>query len=159
MNTRSQKASYIEGESSRNLHRVQGDTKCRTLEQDLRGEQQQRLATAYSKLHEYSTTSYPSRPASPGSVEAHQRYLQDLGSTEIPAYDTLIVNVFVGLFQVHVAPTFPCFQNFRIGAWTPEEVYLAMAAVGGLFCHNSKSEIVAKWLLHVARRKLLTVVS
>ena len=92
-------------------------------------------------------------------MKAHQQYLQDLGSIEDSTHDTLVVNVFVGLFQVHVAPTFPCFEKFRIDASTPEEVYLAMGAVGGLYCQSPKSEIVAKWFLHRARRKLLTVVS
>ncbi len=41
---------------------------------------------------------------------------------------------------------------------TPEELYLAMAATGGLYCQLPRSESVAKWLLHKARRKLLTLV-
>ena len=139
-----------------------------TLEVDANGQysgiyfrerQQQRLAAAYSKLHQYSTSSFMSRPASPRSHKTETQYLDGLGSFETPVFDTLVINTFIGHFQTHVAPMFPCFQNFRISASTPEEVYLAMAATGGLYCKTPKSDMVAKWLLHTARRKLLTVVS
>jgi len=128
------------------------------LDQDLRGRRQHRLTTAYAKLHEYSTASHPSRPPSPRSARAYERYLQELGSIEPVTYDPLVINVFIGIFQTHVVPTFSCFDNFRIGSTTPEEVYLAMAAAGGLYCTVPGSEKMAKGLYHVARRKLLTFV-
>lgn len=74
------------------------------------------------------------------------------------ACDTIIINVFIGLFQAHVAPMFPCFKGFVVGDTTDEELLLAMAATGGLYCETPRSETVAKWLLHAARRKLLTLV-
>lgn len=88
----------------------------------------------------------------------HQRYVQELGTPAPPTVDRLIVNVFIGLFQKHVAPTFPCFQNYRIRPSTPEEEYLAMAAGGGLYCTAAKSELIAQWLHHFSRRKLLTTI-
>ena len=53
---------------------------------------------------------------------------------------------------------FPCFQNFQMKPSTPEAVYLCMAAVGGLYCKVTKADVVAKHLLHTARRHLLTMV-
>ena len=120
-------------------------------------DQRERVATAYRKLYEYTNTSHPTRPPSPKSASAQQEYISELGSTDPPTFDRVIVNIFLGLFQKHVAPAFPCFQNFRITSSTHEEVYLAMAAVGGLYCKVPKAELVAKWMFHIARRQLLTV--
>ncbi|KIY00978.1 uncharacterized protein Z520_03644 [Fonsecaea multimorphosa CBS 102226] len=117
-----------------------------------------RLATAYTMLCAYSTASHPARPSSPQSVKAHERYTQNLRRLGPPDYDDVVINVFIGLFQRHIAPTFSCFQGFRIGPSTPAEVYLGVAAVGGLYCQVPKADIVAKWLQRIAKRKLLTVV-
>lgn len=145
------------GEFSETLHQCDIDRSIPEMHHEAR--RQERLASAYAKLHEFSTGSCPSRPSSPRSIKAHQHYLEDMGSRERPTCDTLIVNVFIGLFQTYVAPTFPCFQSFRITTSTPEELYLIMAAVGGLYCDVPRSEMVAKWLQNDARKKLLTAVS
>ena len=39
-----------------------------------------------------------------------------------------------------------------------EEVHLGIAAAGGLYCSALKSEVIATWLHHFSRRKLLTLV-
>ena len=132
-------------------------TKSYDTAQDPRGRQRNRLAAAYGKLYEYTNTSHPTHPPSPKSACAHDEYISELGSTEPLYFDRVIVNVFIGLFQTYVAPAFPCFQNFRITPDTHQEVYLAMAAVGGLYCKVSKAESVAKWMFHTARRHLLTL--
>ncbi|EXJ70441.1 uncharacterized protein A1O5_06509 [Cladophialophora psammophila CBS 110553] len=118
--------------------------------------QQQRLATAYNKLNEYSTWPYPSRAASPRSAATHAQFLEELGNLAPLADDSLIMDIFIGLFQTYITPTFPCFRGFRIDSSTREEVSLAMAAAGGLYCPAPKSELIAKWMHHFSRRKLLT---
>ncbi|KIW90509.1 uncharacterized protein Z519_09156 [Cladophialophora bantiana CBS 173.52] len=117
---------------------------------------QQRLATAYNKLNEYSTWPYPSRAASPRSAATHAQFLEELGNLAPLADDSLIIDIFIGLFQTYITPTFPCFRGFRIESSTREEVSLAMAAAGGLYCPAPKSEMIAKWMHHFSRRKLLT---
>ena len=116
------------------------------------------VATAYAKLNEYAPTHHPTRPSSPQSVKTHEQFIQELGSGTPVGCDRLILDVFIGLFQRHVAPTFPHFKDFRVDNSTPEETYLAMAATGGLYCSLPRADVVAKWLLHKARRKLLTMV-
>ena len=126
---------------------------------DVENTWQQRRDRAFAKLHEYSTASYPSRPGSPRSTGAYEPYLQGLITSEPFYCDPVIINVFVGIFKTQIAPMFPCFQNFKIVPTMPQELYLAMAAAGGLCCTNPGSEKVAKWLFHATRRKLLTSVS
>ncbi|KAJ9603451.1 hypothetical protein H2200_012229 [Cladophialophora chaetospira] len=127
--------------------------------QDTGPGQQKEMTTAYAfaKLNEYATDQ-PSRPSSPSSAQAYEQFIRNLGQDSPIECDRLILDVFIGLFQVHVAPTFPCFKDFRANSSTPEELYLAMAATGGLYCQLPRSEVVANWLLHKARRKLMTLV-
>lgn len=117
-------------------------------------EKQQRLDAAYTKLNEYSTIHYPSRPNSPRTIATHQRYVQELGDLG-PLSDDLITNVFKGLFYTYVAPNFPCFRLSSMED-NAEEIRLGIAAAGGLFCSALKSEVIATWLHHYSRRKLLT---
>jgi hypothetical protein len=120
---------------------------------------QRRLATAYEMLRRYTTADQPSRPSSPKSVQTHQRYLQELGHQSPVACDNVIVNIFIGLFCVHVGPTLPCFKHYNVDSSTPEEVSLMMAAIGGLYCRAPRSTAIARWLFHTAQRKMNTLVS
>ncbi len=86
----------------------------------------------------------------------NEHFLEELGNLAPLTDDSLVVDIFVGLFQTYITPTFPCFRGFRIEQSTSEEVSLAMAAAGGLYCSAPKSEMIAKWLHHFSRRKLLT---
>ncbi|KAK5178047.1 hypothetical protein LTR44_009353 [Exophiala sp. CCFEE 6388] len=119
--------------------------------------QHSHVSVAYANLREYATTNQPTRPSSPESAKAHEQYLHELGQQSPIACDDLVINLFIGLFQTHVAPTFPCFKESVVHDSTAEEIRLAMAATGGLYCDTPRSETVAKWLLHIARRKLLTL--
>lgn len=122
-------------------------------------QRQRRVAIAYDMLRQYSTADQPSRPSSPKSVQAHNKYLQELGHPAAVACDSVILNIFIGLFSVYVAPTLPCFRDQVVDSSTPEEVSLTMAAIGGLFCEAAKSASIARWLFHAAQRKLNTLVS
>lgn len=135
-----------------------GETRENTFDHAAGAQHQRRVANAYEMLRQYSTTDQPSRPSSPKSVQAHQRYLQELGRLSPVACDSAIINVFVGLFYVYVAPTIPCFKDYVLDSSTPEEVSLTMAAIGGLYCEAPKSTVIARWLFHTAQRKLNTLV-
>lgn len=129
-----------------------------SLDQPTEAQLQNRLTTAYAMLRLYTTSERPTRPLSPRSDSTRDNYLRELGRLSPVTCDRLIINTFIGLFQVYVAPTLPCFTGRTVDSSTPEEVYLAMAAVGGLYCEAPKSEIIAKWLFHTAQRKLLSMV-
>ena len=49
-------------------------------------------------------------------------------------YDEEVVNVFLNLGRTHLSSTFPIFSDFDAKVGTKEELCLAMAAVGALFC-------------------------
>ncbi|KAK5045147.1 hypothetical protein LTR84_009480 [Exophiala bonariae] len=128
-----------------------------TSAQVVGAQHQRRVATAYDMLRQYSTADQPSRPSSPKSVQAHNKYLQELGRPAAVACDPIITNIFIGLFCVYVAPALPCFRGQVVDSSIPEELSLAMAAVGGLFCKVAKSASIARWLFHTAQRKLNTL--
>lgn len=122
-------------------------------------ESTQRIATAYSKLHDYTTAGSPSRPGSPQAARAHERWLRELREGKPLRCPRVVINVLINLFQQHVAATFETFAHFTIGTKTPKLLYIAMAATGGLYCDSLGSQNISKWLYSVARRKLLRVVS
>ncbi|KEF60626.1 uncharacterized protein A1O9_02187 [Exophiala aquamarina CBS 119918] len=117
-----------------------------------------RIATAYEKLRQFSTAEFISRPSSPSAQSQHQRWLANLASVQSPKVDRAIINVFLGLFQSRLSETFQHFRGFYIRKDTPTELYLAMAAVGGLYCSIAGSADVARWLYYSAQHKLLTKV-
>lgn len=116
------------------------------------------IAAALTRLHEYTAMHQSARPRSPQSAKAHEQYLRDLGGTAPVTCDPLIINIFVTLFQTRLAPYFAFSKTLSMDVYKPDELCLAMAATGGLYCETPRSDIVAKWLLHMARRKLLTLV-
>ena len=77
----------------------------------------------------------------------------------IDSYDDEVVNVFVNLARVNICSTFKVFSDFVVHGNTPHELYLAMAALGGLFCQVQGSYKVAKTMYNDARRLLMASVS
>lgn len=85
-----------------------------------------------------------------------QQWFSEPPSLQI--YDNDIVDVFLNLATTCLSPTFRLFENFAISTNTRDELYLAMAAVGGLFSQVPGSFRVAKAMFHDARRLLLASV-
>ena len=73
-------------------------------------------------------------------------------------FDRVILNTFIGIAHSHIASLFDCFNGFLVFRNTPEELYLAMAAVGGLYCRQEGSTKIAMWYYNNARLKLLAKV-
>ena len=67
-------------------------------------------------------------------------------------YDIEVMNIFIHLAITHLESTFRMLSGFVITDQTQTELHLAMAAVGGLYCHVPGSYKVAKALYHDARR-------
>lgn len=84
----------------------------------------------------------------------------DRSSESIVVRDRTIVDHFLSLYENHVAP-WPTWstENICVTEETPEEWYLGLAALGGLFCPAQGSRLVALHLANQARRKLLAHVS
>ena len=75
----------------------------------------------------------------------------------LQVYDEEIVNVFLNVARLHLSSTFPVFSNFEARFSTREELCLAMAAVGALFCNMQGSYKVAKVLYNDARKMHLEI--
>ncbi|KAL1889733.1 hypothetical protein Sste5346_008719 [Sporothrix stenoceras] len=120
--------------------------------------QARRIAAAYENLQNLSNAHLLSRPASPRARHANQQWLDNLSTSEWAEPDRVVLDTFLDLFEQHVADTFECFRAFTIERFTPPELYLAMAAVGGLYCSTAGAVKIATWLCEMARRKLLTKV-
>ncbi|KAK4551893.1 hypothetical protein LTR86_010794 [Recurvomyces mirabilis] len=103
------------------------------------------MTQAYHRIHSGTTT--PTNAANP------RRWFSDPPSLQV--YDDEIVNVFLNLAAIYITPTFPVFKDLNVRANTVPELYLAMAAVGGLFCQVPGSFDMAKALYHDSRRLLL----
>ncbi len=67
-------------------------------------------------------------------------------------YDEEVINVFLNLGRIHLSGTFPIFSDFEAKPGTSEELCLAMAAVGALFCNVRGSFKVARVLYNDARK-------
>lgn len=115
-----------------------------------------RDTAAFQTFNKLSSTNAGSRPLSPRTVSEHQQWMKSLTSRPAPKFDRTIVNIFLGLFQEHVAEFFPVFRRFRVTKRTPQHLYLAMAAVGGVYCSVPGSAKVSQWFHYNARRDLLT---
>ena len=70
-------------------------------------------------------------------------------------YDESIINIFLNLARNHLADSFSVFAYFEAMPGMRQELCLAMAAVGGLFCSVEGSNKIAKALYNDARRMLL----
>ncbi|KAJ5647060.1 hypothetical protein N7490_003432 [Penicillium lividum] len=120
--------------------------------------QSSRITGAYARLQAYSSRTDLSRPASPTAKADHESWLHRLGKKQKVQYDPLVINVFLNLFRLHVAPTFRCFGGFAITDATPVELWASMASVGALYCTTPGSIKIAKSLYNHARILLLSKV-
>ena len=120
----------------------------------------QRAAAAYDRMNELSNASTVviSRPPTPRIMTEHQQWMRSLLIQPSPHFDRAITDVFIRLFQDSVCDFFPVFRGFRITPNTPQYLYLAMAAVGGLYCTTAGSMRMATWYTYNARRQLFTSV-
>lgn len=70
--------------------------------------------------------------------------------------DEFVTNVFLNIFRRHIPPVFSLFQEMDLSGPANSSYYMAMAAVGGLFCSTQGSYDVARSLYNDSRRILLT---
>lgn len=116
---------------------------------------------AHFRLRAFSE--HISAPPSPSISQERNRWISGLGK-EAPLssamHDRAIIDEFLWLFQDHVAVWFSCFRDIdlKITRQTRKEWYLAMAAIGALFCRIDGSTKIARWLYHCARQKLFSFV-
>lgn len=82
--------------------------------------------------------------------ETSQRWYSSL--PDLAVYDIQIIEIFASLTSENVAEFFPIFEGFRVNTDAGNELCLAMAAVGGLFCQVPDSFRVAKAMYNDARR-------
>jgi hypothetical protein len=94
-----------------------------------------------------------SRAPSPSRVDTGQQ--QYSAAPNLARYDAQIINVFLNLGRNHLADSFPVFASFQAAFTTKVELFLAMAAVGALYCTVPGSMKIARSLYHDARRLLL----
>ena len=108
----------------------------------------QPLSRAVDMMREYfqrkSLTSYY-------SLEAAQ-YCWYSSAPQISRYDSKMLDTLLNNAKRYLAGAFPILEPFEASFDTPEELVLAMAAVGALFCSVSGGERVAKALWNDARR-------
>jgi hypothetical protein len=96
-----------------------------------------------------------SRAPSPSRVEAGQQQYSAVPRLQV--YDPDIINVLLNIARVHLADPFPIFSTFEAKPGMREELCLAMAAVGGLYCTIPGSTKIAKALYNDSRRLFLEV--
>jgi len=94
-----------------------------------------------------------SRAPSPTRGEPRQLWNQWYSAPpHLQIYDEEVINILLNLARTHLSSTFAIFSDFEATADNKDELCLAMAAVGGLFCTVSESAKVAKKLHNDARR-------
>ena len=86
-----------------------------------------------------------------------QRWLSQRPNLEL--YDSEVINVFLNLAVSHLGRTFTFLESFAVQENTRPELYLAVAAIGGLFCQVTGSYKVAEAMYHDSRRLLHEIVS
>lgn len=98
--------------------------------------------------------------AVPSSVAGHESptWVRSIRST-IQHHDTEIVNYFLNLFKIHMAPAFPTFEQFRVTESTLPDVILATGAIGGLLSKIEGSFKIALSMYTDAMRLLFSRVS
>lgn len=100
-----------------------------------------------------------SRAPSPTRQESRQLWQQWYSAPpHLQIYDEEVINVLLNLAKTHLSSTFGIFADFKTTPGMKEELCLAMAAVGGLFCTVAESAKVAKKLHNDARRMQLEAV-
>ncbi|KAK1042989.1 hypothetical protein LTR74_018473, partial [Friedmanniomyces endolithicus] len=75
--------------------------------------------------------------------------------TSLSDHDPDILNVFLNIFRRNVSCTLPLFQDISIDVSTRADIVLAMAAIGGLYCHIKGSFELSKAMYNDSRRSLL----
>ena len=122
----------------------------------------------------YDIFNNPTNPAAESALSILQKYYQQRSERSSPrpekdqrawsqssisphVYDKDTINVLLNVFQQHLSSSFPIFANFTVDADTRQELYLAMAAVGALFCDVWGSHSIAKALYNDARRGLFDI--
>jgi hypothetical protein len=98
-----------------------------------------------------------SRPSSPRHEQPKHRWFSAPPRFQI--YDEEVMNVFVNITEHHLAKTIPILADFRATENCRKELYLAYAAVGGLFCNIPGRFKVVNSMYNDARRMLLDPVS
>lgn len=93
---------------------------------------------------------YQSADETPMLDSSPQRWFSE--PVDLERYDTAVVNVFIDLAVKNLGPTFSCLEDFTVHPDTRPELYMAVAAVGGLFCRVPDSYRVAAAMWHDARR-------
>ncbi|KAB5540295.1 hypothetical protein GE09DRAFT_1245326 [Coniochaeta sp. 2T2.1] len=99
------------------------------------------------QLQRRSRASSPSREA--------QRWSWYSALPQLDIYDEQIINVLLNVARRQISSTFSIFADFEAGPDTCVELFLAMAAVGGLYCKEPDSTKIAKMLFNDARRLML----
>lgn len=100
-----------------------------------------------------------SRAPSPTRQESKQLWHQWYSAPpNLQIYDEEVINVLLNLAKTHLSSTFSLFSDFETTPKTKEELCLAMAAVGGLFCTVPESAKIAKKLNNDARRMQMEAV-
>ncbi|TKA62152.1 hypothetical protein B0A55_10538 [Friedmanniomyces simplex] len=92
----------------------------------------------------------------PHNGESRSAFLEWCSAAPDPSiYDLDILDIWIELAITRVGGTFPLFQSFRVDENTRDELYLAVAAVGGAFCDAENSFDLARVMFNDARRLAL----
>ncbi|KEF59120.1 uncharacterized protein A1O9_03964 [Exophiala aquamarina CBS 119918] len=103
-----------------------------------------------------------SRAQSPASSSARPHFAsapatEDPTSTGVD--NRAVLDVFITLFEINAAPWLDAITDeIFITSKTPPEWFLAIAALGGLFCNTPGAGTIARWLYNNSRYKLLAFV-
>lgn len=98
-----------------------------------------------------------SRAAAPSSGPTQYSWFS--APPQLISYDNEIINAFLINAKRHLATMFPVLAPFEATHGTAEELVLAMAAVGAVFCNVAGSDRVAKACYNDARRIAFAKVS
>ncbi|KAK0354262.1 hypothetical protein LTR91_003682 [Friedmanniomyces endolithicus] len=74
-------------------------------------------------------------------------------------YDLDVLDIWVDIAVRCIGTLFPIFKEFQVDEATTDALYVAMAAVGGVYCHVENSFHLAKVMFNDARRLALALVS
>ncbi|KAK4950245.1 hypothetical protein LTR10_011224 [Elasticomyces elasticus] len=72
-------------------------------------------------------------------------------------YDLDVLDIWISIAVERIGPTFLVFNDFRVDESTGDTLYIAMAAVGGVYCAVENSFQLAKVMFNDARRLALAM--
>ncbi|KAK1059816.1 hypothetical protein LTR12_006864 [Friedmanniomyces endolithicus] len=72
-------------------------------------------------------------------------------------YDLDVLEIWVDIAVRCIGTLFPVFKNFQVDEGTTDALYVAMAAVGGVYCNVENSFHLAKVMFNDARRLALAL--